>query len=82
MAWYPRLITRAELQREQDEAAMNQQHEHHPVPEKTKSKMFFICASASYVFGLDHEGYVWSRPAVEAEAEWKCLGKPESDRSG
>jgi hypothetical protein len=72
-------MTRAE--QEQDEAAaMNEQQQ--SVPEKTKSKMFFICANVNYVFGLDHEGYVWSKSALEVESEWKCLGKPESDRSG
>jgi hypothetical protein len=47
------------------------------LPKEATSKFFFITANATYVFGLDHDGWVWSRPASETDADWRCLGRPE-----
>jgi hypothetical protein len=46
-------------------------------PTKAQSQFFQICANNTFIFGMDGQGYVWSRPACEVEAEWKCLGRPD-----
>lgn len=46
-------------------------------PEKASSKFFYLTANNTFVFGLDHDGYVWSRLACEVESKWRCLGRPE-----
>jgi hypothetical protein len=49
------------------------------VPEKAVGIPHELVANESFIFVLDHGGYVWSRPATEVEAEWKCLGRPPTE---
>jgi hypothetical protein len=44
---------------------------------KKKIKLFTFAVNETYIFGQEHDGCFWSRPANESNAEWKCLGQPE-----